>query len=240
MVKMGATAGLDYHPALEEPLGRSTMASSVVSSLLAAADWFLDIAHRDQVPARWSRPSALPGLTVGGVVGHVAAGVAWLVPLLAATPPDGGRVIGLGEYYLPLAIRDDADLEGQIHTAVRAQGERGAQRGPEEAVSRLATRVEEIRSLLPGTDPNRLLDLRPTLPGAIRLQDFLRTRVLELVVHGDDLATSVGLSSAPPEDAAGVTIEVLLATARRDHGDVQVIRALARAERCTARVVPVL
>src|SRR5207237_4716134 len=43
-----------------------------------------DIAGRDDVAARWHEPSALVGYTVGGVVGHAAAAVAWPG---SSTPP---------------------------------------------------------------------------------------------------------------------------------------------------------
>jgi uncharacterized protein (TIGR03083 family) len=216
------------------------MAPATVSSFVAAAEWFLGIADRDEVAEGWSSPSAVSGFTVGGLVGHVAAAVAWIAPLLAAPAPDDARTIGLGEYCLPFAAPSAADLAGEVYTAVRAQGERGAQRGAVETVVRLRTRVDQLREQLSGADRDRLLDLRPTLPCAIRLDDFLKTRVLELVVHGDDLAATLGLTLAPPEDAAAVTLETLIAAARSKHGDVEVIRAFARAERCTVGVVPIL
>lgn len=91
-----------------------------------------------------------------------------------------------------------------------------------------------------GEKGDRLLDLRPIVPIAIRLDDFLRTRVMELVVHADDLATSVGVDPPQPSaSAATMAIESLMATARATHGDLAVIRALARRERSDANVFPV-
>jgi len=73
----------------------------------------------------------------------------------------------------------------------------------------------------------------------VRLGDYLPTRVLELVVHGDDLATSVGIDAPLPESAATVTIDVMLDIARAVHGDLAVVRALSRRERADTAVFPV-
>lgn len=74
--------------------------------------------------------------------------------------------------------------------------------------------------------PSRALDMRPLVPAAVRLGDFLRTRVLELVVHADDLAASVALEPPTPTPAAAdVALDVLLRTARSTHGDLAAIRS---------------
>jgi hypothetical protein len=63
---------------------------------------------------------------------------------------------------------------------------------------------------------------------------------MELVVHADDLAASAGVSPPQPSPgAATVAMETLMATARATHGDLTVIRALARRERSSANVFPV-
>jgi hypothetical protein len=58
------------------------MDEGVVSSFVTAAEWFSDLAEREQVVERWSDSSVLPGYTIGGLVGHVVAAVAWLEPVL--------------------------------------------------------------------------------------------------------------------------------------------------------------
>jgi hypothetical protein len=68
--------------------------------------------------------------------------------------------------------------------------------------------------------------------GVMDFQSYLVTRVVELLVHGDDLATSVGISSvAPPAAAATLAIELLVDAARSIHGDLAVLRSLTRSER---------
>ena len=62
----------------------------------------------------------------------------------------------------------------------------------------------------------------------------------ELVVHADDLAVSVGATAPAVSEAAAVAaIDALVTTARAAHGDIAVLRALARRERSSDDVFPV-
>jgi hypothetical protein len=49
-----------------------------------------------------------------------------------------------------------------------------------------------------------------TFVGEMRLDQYLATRVVELVVHGTDLARAIDLPSPPPFDAAKVAVGVLV------------------------------
>jgi len=75
-----------------------------------------------------------------------------------------------------------------------------------------------------------------TVPGgATPLGCYLASRVVELVVHPDDLAVSVNLREVTPQrSAASIVIGVFVEMARHRSGDLDVIRAPARAERADA------
>jgi hypothetical protein len=63
---------------------------------------------------------------------------------------------------------------------------------------------------------------------ATTVRAFTTTRVVELVVHADDLAESVGAVIPPPSaDAAEIAIGLLVASTRHRLGDARTIRALA-------------
>ncbi len=67
---------------------------------------------------------------------------------------------------------------------------------------------------------------------SLRRDDFLLTRMLEIVVHSDDLALSVGVGT--PEFPVGVFAPVrdlLVRLAVERHGQSAVISALSRSER---------
>jgi hypothetical protein len=72
------------------------------------------------------------------------------------------------------------------------------------------------------------------------LDEYLRTRVVELVIHGDDLASSVGLAFGPvASDLATTAISTLVEVARVRHGDMAVLRALTRRERDSVQALRV-
>jgi hypothetical protein len=82
--------------------------------------------------------------------------------------------------------------------------------------------------MLPGVAPDRLVPVL-TIPGAATtFENYMRSRVVELIAHTDDLAVSVGV--APPEPGS-VAIGALVELARARSGYLGVIRGLARAER---------
>ena len=71
----------------------------------------------------------------------------------------------------------------------------------------------------------------------LRRDDFLVVRMVEITVHSDDLAVSVGLTapSLPPAVLAPV-LGLLTRLAVRRHGQSAVVAALTRAERAPAAI----
>jgi hypothetical protein len=77
----------------------------------------------------------------------------------------------------------------------------------------------------------------PQTGWALSLDDFLVTRMVELAVHMDDLAVSVGLSVPElPGAALDPVVELLTGLAVRRHGQAALLRALTRAERAPAEI----
>ena len=207
-----------------------------------AAEAFGEIVARPEVGKAWEQPSVLSGLTVGGIVGHVNAGIGWLGPLLDAPvqpdlrPSPRNTVLG---FFSGLKIGAGGADRSPLHDIVDHQAERAARHGWEANRDKFRGLAERLAARLEGESGDRLLDLRPTAPLVVRLADWLPSRVLELVVHTDDLAASVGTGAPLPESAATVTIDLMVAIARAVHGDVAVVRALARRERADSAVFPV-
>jgi hypothetical protein len=111
--------------------------------------------------------------------------------------------------------------------------------GPVAVADAARATYERLSERLPGEDPERRLKVAGDL--VMTLADYLRTRVVELVVHGDDLAASVGLDFGPiSSDAASTAIDVLIEVARVRHGDMPVLRALTRHERDTVQALRVM
>jgi hypothetical protein len=71
----------------------------------------------------------------------------------------------------------------------------------------------------------------------MRLDDLLVTRMMELAVHADDLAVSVGIETpALPPTSVETVVDLLSRLALRRHGPTAVLRALSRAERAPATI----
>ncbi|MFH8678853.1 sterol carrier family protein [Streptomyces lydicus] len=70
----------------------------------------------------------------------------------------------------------------------------------------LARTADEFERLVSGLPDDRLLAVRP---GAMRLGDYLVTRCLELVVHGDDLAAATGTKIPYDRQALAATTRLL-------------------------------
>jgi hypothetical protein len=61
--------------------------------------------------------------------------------------------------------------------------------------------------------------------------------MLELIVHSDDLAHSVGVPTPQfPAEAVQTVVDVLTRIALRRHGQTAVLRALSRSERAPASI----
>ncbi len=188
-----------------------------------------------EVAARWDEPSALQEFSVRGLAGHVARAALTVDTYLDRSQPAGGVPISPAAYYANL----NADIASSLNSGIRQRGEELAAAGHEglaAEIARLAARLEERLAREPD---DRLLMVAGN--DLMRLDDYLVTRIVELTVHADDLALSVGLDAQGlPTEALDITIATLVAIARYRHGDLAVLRALSRRERDTINALRVL
>jgi hypothetical protein len=199
-------------------------AATVSAGLLAAP----------AVAATWDRPSALAELTVSGLAGHLAQQI-HSVPLVLAQPPADAAPISLDEHYdrvrwLGAALDDEANV------AIRRTGEDVAAGGPDAVAARAAETAAALGDLLRAEPADRVV-LLPWTGWPLTLDDLLVTRLMEIAVHCDDLAVSVGVPTPElPGPAMDAALALLCRLAARRHGPVPVLRALSRAERAPATI----
>lgn len=185
------------------------------------------------VAAAWDAPSVLAGQTVGGLAGHLARGGVWVVgDYLDLDPPPAPTFTGVADYFTQVARLGPAD-----HQAIRDRGAVVAADGPEAVVAQLTDRLGALGHRLPGEAPDRLL---PVSGGAMALDPYLGTRLVEQVVHLDDLARSIGTTSSAPPDLVVRVAHLGLAVAVARHGAAPVVRHLFRTDVPGPAVVPVL
>ncbi|PRX46132.1 mycothiol maleylpyruvate isomerase-like protein [Prauserella shujinwangii] len=186
------------------------------------------------VAAAWPEPSALPKLSVGGLAGHLAYQVLALPPLLSSPLPAEETVSLLGHYERVEWI--GADLDDDVNVRIRHGGEDAAADGAAALADRFDAAVGDLAGRLPGV-ADRPVRLSLWGPWSLRLDDLLVTRMMELAVHSDDLAVSVGLPGpALPPGAVERVVGLLSRLAVRRHGPTAVLRALSRAERAPGTI----
>ncbi len=187
-----------------------------------------------EVATRWDEPSALPEFSVRGLAGHLARASLTVDTYLDRPQPARGVPVSPAAYYANV----NADIASSLNVGIRQRGEELAAAGhvPLTAeIDRLAARLEERLVREPD---DRLLVVGGN--DLMRLDDYLVTRIVELTVHADDLALSVGLDApALPPEALGITIDTLVAIARYRHGDLAVLLALSRRQRDTVNALRV-
>jgi hypothetical protein len=185
-----------------------------------------------EVGAAWAAASVLDGYTVGGLCGLTYQAVRRTVRFLDHPAAPGTPVVAPGEYYARSASFEPGARESDLHVALRAGGEELAASGPVAVGERLDVLRTTLAARLAGAPPSTLVPV-VTMPGSASLLDpYLDTRCVELVVHADDIASSVGLAPpALPVLAYERATAVLLDLAVRRAGPAEVVRAFARPDR---------
>jgi hypothetical protein len=193
-----------------------------------AASVALDLIRRREVRERWQLASALPKMSVGALACHLGRQVtraAELLPTATDVPP----LECADEHYHRAAwvvstSPDDASND-------RSTDDAEAELGPAALADRTAQALEEVRCLLVAGDAADVV-LIPWQGWSLRRDDFLLTRMLEIVVHADDLALSVDVCTPEfPAEVFAPVRDLLVRLAVKRHGQSRVIGALSRSER---------
>jgi hypothetical protein len=201
---------------------------------LEAGNAVLELVSRDDVARAWDQPSALSELTVGALVGHLVRSILLVETILDRPQPDGPVITAI-EYYAALQGIDD--LHSELNVGVRERADEVAAAGRDAVVEQTAEALTKLRTRLATERETRLVE---AFSGrALIIDEYLVTRLVEMVVHVDDLAVTLDISTPDLGLAQNVVIETLTAVARVRAGDLAVLRALTRRERDPGNVFPV-
>lgn len=200
-----------------------------VPAYLIAADSAAALIAHPTIGERWSQPSALTGFSVGGLAEHLANQVFSTVRAATADSSEHDPVPLLEHYARATWVGTGHD--SQTNVAIRESGEEAAGEGHAALLARVEAAIATLRTALPACSPEHRVQ-PPAGPWSLVLDDFLVTRMMELVVHSDDLAVSVGLPTPElPGDVEDPVLGLLVALAVRRRGSIALVRALTRAER---------
>lgn len=208
--------------------------SGIRDAYLQAAVSAAALLDDQAVAAAWESASALPEFSVAGLAGHLARQVV-AVPRVLGQPVPAGPPATLLDHYdrVPWV---DASLDDAANAEIRQGGEDEAADGAAALAARIGVAVEALRTALPAEPADRVV--HPSwVSWTLTLDDFLVTRMMEIAVHSDDLAQSVGVTTPPlPPAVLDPVFALLIRLAVRRHGPTALLRALSRSERAPATI----
>ncbi|MEV6495479.1 maleylpyruvate isomerase N-terminal domain-containing protein [Actinoplanes sp. NPDC051633] len=202
----------------------------VIDAFLSTAATVSALLRSPLVAEKWDEPSVLPEFRVGPLAGHLARAVFTTEGYLTAEMPPGATMTDAVGYLSMLWT-----LTAQDNAQIVERGSVDAGTGQEDLVARYDAAVARLATALPALPEQRPMPMRAGL--VLPLRDCLTTRLLELLVHADDLALSLGVPTPDFDDEAADLVVALLARfARRRHGTPALLRAFTRAERAPSSV----
>jgi hypothetical protein len=208
----------------------------VVEGYLFAAQSAVTLLAQHAVAERWAAPSALPRMTVGALAAHLATEVTLVRDVLVDRRlRSSERPVPLLEHYTRSAwVR--AGLDDEANVSIRQTADAGAAAGHRQLLESVQEALDDVARLLAEEVEPRVVRL-PWWGWSLTFEDFLVTRMMEITVHSDDLAVSLG--QEPPELPVSVlepVLSLLLGVSVLRHGQAAVVRALSRAERAPGSI----
>jgi hypothetical protein len=202
----------------------------VVEAVASSAELMAIPAVRD----RWESNSALDGMSVGALAAHLVRAAGATIAYLDRTPenvvPDKPLLTPVTYFH--------AAVDSPIHDEIKKVSLAESSIGHEATVEKCLALVVELKDRFSTEPESRLVG---ALGGRLlTLDDFCRTRLIEVLFHLDDLANSVDVPT-PDTNRLGrsIVIEVLIGIGRNNYGDWAVLHGLARAERSKTKVFPI-
>lgn len=201
------------------------------------ADVAVELVTSPQVRDAWDEPSVLAGLRVGELAAHLARSVLQVEWYLDGPLAVDAPLVSAAAYYGDLDGTTDA--ASALNTGVRERSAETAAQGAGALAAEVTAARERLRDRLAHEPAGRRLTVRHQ-GHTLLLDEYLRTRCVELAVHTEDLALSLGSDVRTPAVTLAVAVEVLVGAARHRHGDLEVLHALARRERDDSDALRVL
>jgi uncharacterized protein (TIGR03083 family) len=166
----------------------------------------------------WAAPTRCAPWDVRDLLGHVHVAVARLPSMLAEPAPPRALVTAV-EYYRPDERFGAAVTAGRIDSA----REHAAAQTGEAALAGFATMCESVARLCEREPAARVVRTRHG--DAMLLSEFLTTRVVELALHGLDLADAIAAPAWLTPAAAALLQDLLLGPGRSAPDPERFIRA---------------
>jgi hypothetical protein len=201
-------------------------------ALLRATEALAPLMGSARLVESWGQESALAGMTIGGLTRHLVSQPECAVEFLQIQPPPShAPVLSLAELYRRtdwFAARVDAAENKSICEDFNAMSAGGY----EESRALLQRAAAALPGAVAAAGPTTYI---PWQDCSVPTDDFLVVRLMEVVVHADDLAASLGEPTPQfDEEVIDPALALLGMLSGRQHGPLPALRTLSRAERATA------
>jgi hypothetical protein len=207
---------------VEQPIDRFDAVFPVAASIA------VDLVRRAEVADRWAGPSALAKMSVGALACHLgrqAVRAAQLLPLTDDLP----LLPSVEAHYERAAWTRSTSPDDPVND--RTADDADAELGPAALVERTTAAVTAVTGQLGAGRASDVVPI-PWQGWSLRRDDFLLTRMLEIVVHADDLAVSLDVPTPVlPDPVFDPVRELLARLAVSRHGQSAFVSALTRRER---------
>lgn len=206
---------------------------------LIAATSALELLGDVALVSRWSDQSALPQMTTGGLAAHLGSQVLGVhAAVTAGTGVTEEPPVTLLEHYGRVSwVRGGVDDPANV--TIRDTAEESAAVGHDGLVTSVSDALEDLTTAFSTSLPAGLPPAitMPWWDWSLSFDDYLTTRVMEIVVHSDDLAVSLDVEPPTlPDPVLGPVLALLVGVSLQRHGQASVVRALSRSERAPASI----
>lgn len=189
---------------------------ATTESFVATAEAFAALVETIPDDA-WQRPG-LGVWDVRALVGHTLRAVTTVIDYL----PNRVQRADLDSAadYVAAGFRLAGSLDDQV-------AERGVQAGRElgdDPAQAVGNKLDELNTALGELTGDPIIGTRL---GAMRVSVYLDTRIIELVIHGSDIAAALGLTFEPPRAAIATTLRVATDAALINDRGLAAIRQLS-------------
>lgn len=155
-------------------------------------------------PGLWSAPG-LGEWDLRSLVGHTSRAMVTVLTYLDR-PARTEDVASPEAYYALLSAQTG---EGADAAAVAQRGRQAGEALGDDPAAAFRDLADRAVTRLEAADPDELIE---TIAGGIRVDSYVPTRTVELVVHGLDIAAAVGVTAAFPRSVLGEAAAVVART----------------------------
>ncbi|GAB16721.1 hypothetical protein GOEFS_012_00220 [Gordonia effusa NBRC 100432] len=193
-----------------------------MSTYLRCARAFADLVAAIP-PDRWDGP-ALGNWSVRTLVGHTGRSFDTVITYASDAEPDVVNTPTARDYYLTLTADDGPLGSGSDSSGIDARAVAAGSALGDDPTSAIVDKIADATRVLASQSAQRRVEVifGLTMP----LDEYLRTRVFELVVHSIDLSRAIGVAHALPPDAVSDMAQLAVSIAASSGKAESVLLAL--------------